>query len=169
MRLLQLFTVAAVIALLSFKASPQLTVTSTSFTNNGNIPLKYSCEGQKINPPLQISQLPANTRSLALILHDPDAPMQGGFTHWVVWNIPLDGKIDEDYKGADQGLNGAQQKGYVGMCPPSGTHHYHFMVFALDTKLALAPGTNKAQLETAMKGHILAQGDLVGLYKKQNP
>ena len=92
--------------------------------------------------------------------------MPGGFTHWVMWNIPTDGKIPEDYKGAEQGLNGIKKSGYKGMCPPTGTHHYHFLVYALDTKLTMDKNTDKAGLEKAMEGHILATGDLVGLYKK---
>ncbi len=169
MRLLRSLTALTVIAMMSFIVATPLTITSPSFINNGSIPLKYSCEGQKINPPLQVSGVPATAVSLALIMHDPDAPIAGGFTHWVMWNIPVNGKITENYKGANQGLNGAQQYGYTGMCPPSGTHHYHFMVYALDTKLSLDSKTNKAALEKAMQGHILAQGDLVGLYQKQNP
>jgi len=170
MRLLKLLTVVAagIIVLASFKTATTLTVTSSSFQNNGSIPSKYTCEGKQINPPVQVKGLPVGAKSLALILHDPDAPMQGGFTHWVMYNIPVSGKIDEDYKGADQGLNGAKKAGYIGMCPPTGTHHYHFMVYALDTELKLdKTTTDKAALEKAMQGHILAQGDLVGLYKKQ--
>jgi Raf kinase inhibitor-like YbhB/YbcL family protein len=144
----------------------QISVTSTAFTNNGMIPSKYSCEGDNTNPPLAISHLPANTKTLALICHDPDAPREGGFTHWVMWNINPNEPVTENFKGATQGANGTGKPGYIGMCPPSGTHHYHFMVYALDTKLNLDKSTDKAALETAMKGHILSQTDLVGLYKK---
>jgi Raf kinase inhibitor-like YbhB/YbcL family protein len=155
------------VALTSFSTNPVLKISSTSFANNGSIPAKYSCEGEEVSPPLLITGIPSGTKSLAIILHDPDAPRAGGFTHWVVWNIePGNNKIPENFKGAEQGLNGAEQPGYKGMCPPSGTHHYHFMVYALDTKLDLDKKTNKAGLETSMKGHILAEGDLVGLYKK---
>jgi Raf kinase inhibitor-like YbhB/YbcL family protein len=168
MRLLKyLFTVVVAIALTSFTRVTQLTVTSASFKNNGDIPSKYSCEGAEVSPPLQISGIPANAKSLAIILHDPDAPMEGGFTHWVVWNIePANNKIAENFKGADQGFNGLNKTGYKGMCPPSGTHHYHFMVYALDAKLTLDKSTNKALLEKSMQGHVVAQGELVGLYKK---
>jgi hypothetical protein len=143
-----------------------LTVKSSSFSNNGMIPVKYTCQGEQLSPPLNISDVPAVAKSLALILHDPDAPMKGGFTHWVVWNLPTDGNLPENFKGADQGLNGAKKTGYIGMCPPSGTHHYHFMVYALDTRLNIDKNTNKAGLEKAMSGHIVAQGELVGLYQK---
>ena len=150
----------------SFTPKPKLTITSSSFSENGMIPAQYSCEGVQASPPLHITNIPAGTQYLALILHDPDAPREGGFTHWVVWNIDKAGVIAENFKGAEQGLNGADKRGYIGMCPPSGTHHYHFMVYALDSKLNLDKNTNKAALEKAMEGHILAEGDLVGLYKK---
>ena len=167
MRLLGNLSAAAAIALTPFFNSPELKISSTSFENNGPIPAKYSCEGKEVSPPLLINNIPSGVKSLAIILHDPDAPMQGGFTHWVVWNIePVDNKIPENFKGAEQGLNGAKQTGYKGMCPPSGTHHYHFRVYALDAKLNLQEATDKAALEAAMKGHILASGELVGLYKK---
>jgi Raf kinase inhibitor-like YbhB/YbcL family protein len=168
MRLLTTLSIlGAVAAITSFSNSPKLKITSTSFANNGSIPSKYSCEGEEASPPLLISDIPSGTKSLAIILHDPDAPREGGFTHWVVWNVePGNNNIPENFKGAQQGLNGAGQPGYKGMCPPSGTHHYHFMVYALDTKLDIDKKTDKAGLEKSMQGHILAQGDLVGLYKK---
>jgi Raf kinase inhibitor-like YbhB/YbcL family protein len=170
MPLLRTLSIAAtVLAITSFSKNSALKITSTSFVNNGSVPAKYSCEGEEVNPPLLINNIPSGTKSLALILHDPDAPMKGGFTHWVVWNIePGDNKIPENFKGAEQGLNSAGQKGYKGMCPPSGIHHYHFRVYALDTKLDLDKKTDKAALEKSMQGHILAEGDLVGLYKKSN-
>ncbi len=143
-----------------------LTITSTSFPANGNIPSVYTCEGNNTSPALHIGGLPTGTKSLAIIVHDPDAPMAGGFTHWVAWNIAPTGDITENFKGGEQGLNGAGKAGYMGPCPPSGTHHYHFMIYALDTKLKLDKSTNKAGLEKAMDGHILQQGDLIGLYKK---
>ncbi len=155
------------VALAAFAHYPNLKITSTAFVNNGTIPAKYSCEGQEVSPPLSISGIPAGTKSIAIIVHDPDAPKEGGFTHWVVWNIdPGNDNIPENFKGAEQGLNGAGQAGYKGMCPPSGTHHYHFMVYALDARLSMDIKTDKAGLEKSMQGHILAQGDLVGLYKK---
>jgi Raf kinase inhibitor-like YbhB/YbcL family protein len=145
----------------SFSGVRQLTVTSAAFTNNGAIPAKYTCEGAGISPPVHITGAPAGTKSLALIVHDPDAAKKGGFTHWVVWNIDIKGDIPEDFKGADQGLNGSNKPGYKGMCPPSGTHHYHFMVYALNANLRLNPNTDKQGLESAMRGHILAEGELI--------
>ncbi len=160
------FTSLISIVMLSFIGNSVLTVTSSAFKNNGMIPARYSCEGQEVSPPLQISNIPAAAKAIAIIVHDPDAPVTGGFTHWVMWNVATDGNVPEHYKGAEQGLNGAKQKGYKGMCPPSGTHHYYFMVYALDEQLNLDQNTDKAGLEKAMEGHILAKGELVGLYKK---
>jgi Raf kinase inhibitor-like YbhB/YbcL family protein len=167
MRLLSSFLIFAAFILSSFSCSTSLKITSSAFSENGNIPMKYTCEGEQVNPPLHIAQVPSETQSLALILHDPDAGMQGGFTHWVVWNIdPSTTDIPEGFTGGEQGLNSAKKSGYIGMCPPSGTHHYHFMVYALDTKLDIGKQTGKDGLQKAMKGHILAKGELVGLYKK---
>ncbi len=167
MRLLSVFSLFAVLLFSSFACSTSLKVSSSAFSDNSNIPMKYTCEGQQVSPPLEISGIPSDAKSLALIVHDPDAPMDGGFTHWVVWNIdPSTTSIPEGFDGGEQGLNGAKKTGYIGMCPPTGTHHYHFMVYALDTKLNISKQTGKDGLEKAMKGHILAQGELVGLYKK---
>lgn len=154
------------ILLLSISADKTLIVSSTAFTNNGSMPALYSCQGKNINPPLHISGMPSGTKSLAIIMHDPDAPMRGGFTHWVLWNIPVTSVIPENYLGAEQGLNSMDKRGYTGMCPPSGTHNYLFKVYALDTELRLDSGTNRAKLEKAMSGHILEEGLLIGLYKK---
>lgn len=169
MRALYAFFLMAMTAITtSATAQSQLTVTSPSFSANGMIPAKYTCQGQQVSPPLQVTGMPSGTKSLAIILHDPDAPMPGGFTHWVIWNLPTDGNIAEGFKGAEQGLNGGKQPGYTGMCPPSGVHHYHFMVYALDENLRLdKSSTTKAILEKAMSGHILAKGELVGLYQKK--
>ncbi len=98
MRLLSVFSVLGAMTLSAFSHSPSLKITSSAFSSNGNIPMKYTCEGEQVSPPLDISGIPAGTKSLAIIVHDPDAPMQGGFTHWVVWNIdpanyPRSGRI----------------------------------------------------------------------------
>ena len=144
-----------------------LIITSPVFSNNGDIPSRYSCEGDEVSPPLVIMNLPQDTRSLAVIVHDPDAPREGGFTHWVVFNIePSTAGITENFKGAMQGLNGSGNSGYKGMCPPSGTHHYHFKVYALDLMLDGSQSFDKAKLEEKMNGHVLSVGELVGLYKK---
>jgi Raf kinase inhibitor-like YbhB/YbcL family protein len=163
--LFSLLTISSIL-MASFTPSPHLVVTSTGFIDHSVIPTKYSCEGNEVSPPLHLANIPTTAKTLALIMHDPDAPMAGGFTHWVVWNIDVRNDIPENYKLADQGLNSAHKNGYKGMCPPSGTHHYYFKAYALDTKLNLSKETDKAGLEKAMTGHILAEGELMGLYKK---
>jgi Raf kinase inhibitor-like YbhB/YbcL family protein len=145
-----------------------LTVSSPAFGANTMIPAKYTCEGASVSPALHLGEFPAQTKSLAIIVHDPDASRPGGFTHWVAFDIDPVQDIAEGFKGGVQATNGAGKTGYIGPCPPTGVHHYHFMVYALDTRLGLAASTDKAALEKAMEGHILAQGDLVGLYKKAN-
>ena len=156
---------AIIILGMTYINSNDLRVTSVSFRNNGIIPVKYSCEGSDINPPLHIENIPANAISLAVIMHDPDASGKNGFTHWVLWNVGPDGNVPENYREGEQGVNSAEKNGYKGMCPPDGVHHYHFRVYALNTRLHLDQNTTKDILEKAMKGHILAQGELVGLYK----
>lgn len=160
--------ICAIAAMAAFTPVKKLAVTSTAFANNGMIPVKYSCLGQQVSPPLSIGDVPAGTKSLALIVHDPDAPVKGGFTHWVMWNIePNTTTIPEDFKNDFEGLNGAKKRGYTGMCPPSGMHHYHFMVYALDVQLNIDKNVaDKAALEKLMEGHILASGDLVGTFDK---
>jgi Raf kinase inhibitor-like YbhB/YbcL family protein len=143
-----------------------LTVKSPEFKNNKLIPKKYSCDGEEVNPPLTVEGIPKKAKTLALIVDDPDAP-RGTFDHWVVWNIPSTGAITENSVPGTEGLNSAGQHSYVGMCPPSGTHRYFFKVYALDAKLELKPDqTKKKDLEKAMQGHILAKGELIGLYQR---
>ncbi|MBI5754042.1 YbhB/YbcL family Raf kinase inhibitor-like protein [Candidatus Peregrinibacteria bacterium] len=142
-------------------------ITSTAFANNGNIPSKYTCDGANINPPLSFSEIPAAAKSLALISDDPDAPM-GTWVHWTIWNIdPKTGSIAENSKPAGiEGTTSFGNTGYGGPCPPSGVHHYHFKLYALDTKLNLPISAKKTDLEKAMQKHILAQADLIGLYTR---
>ncbi len=145
-----------------------LQITSSAFQNNGMIPRQYTCDGRDINPALMIAGVPQGARSLALICDDPDAPV-GIWVHWVIWNIdPNVKEIKENSvpQGAMQGMNDFRKHSYGGPCPPGGTHRYFFKVYALDTMLSISPDANKADLEKAMKGHILAQGQLIGLYKR---
>ena len=157
----------------AFTGNKSLSVTSTSFKNNGKIPVKYTCNGERITPPLTVGNVPPGAKSLALIIQDPDAP--GGFTHWIIWDMNIEGKIPEGFMSSHVGLNSLNQVGYSAICAESTTHHYHFMVYALDTKLDVrgsssnrfdtdGPSTNKEKLEKLMKGHILARGELVGLF-----
>jgi len=144
-------------------------ITSSAFENNANIPPKYTCDGENISPALQFSDVPMGAQSLAFILHDPDAPVAGGFTHWVIFNIdPATKEITENNAptNAIQGQNSAGQAKYTSPCPPSGTHHYEFRIYALDEKLNLDSSAKKADVEKAMEGHILDETSLVGLYQR---
>ena len=140
-------------------------LTSPEFSNNDFIPKKFTCEGEDINPALIIAGVPANTKSLALIVDDPDAPM-GIWVHWVVYNIPKISRIDENNIPGKQGMNDFGRQDYGGPCPPSGTHRYFFKIYALDSELNLKAGLSKKELEKAMQGHILDKAELIGLYKK---
>ena len=142
-----------------------LLVRSVAFSHNGHIPKKYSCDGDNINPPLEISNIPSNTKSLALIMEDPDAP-RGVFDHWLLWNITPNAAIAENANPGLSGTNSFGDQGYGGPCPPSGVHRYYFKVFALDTELDLQAGANKAQLQEAMKAHIIASAELIGRYSR---
>ncbi len=146
--------------------SKKLVVTSSTFANNKPIPSIYTCEGDNINPPLKIEGIPTQAKSLALIMDDPDAP-HGTFVHWVVWNIPPTGEIDEHSAPGNEGVNGRGQNIYSGPCPPSGTHRYFFKIYALDAELDLPSDTTSRNLETEMKGHIVAAGQLIGLYSSK--
>lgn len=141
-------------------------LTSPVFENNKSIPKKYTCEGEDINPPIAITDIPEGAKSLTLIVDDPDAPM-GMWVHWVVYDIPLVSEINENQIPGTQGYNDFRRNDYGGPCPPSGTHRYFFKLYALDEKLGLKVGAKKAELEKAMEGHILAKAALVGLYKKE--
>jgi Raf kinase inhibitor-like YbhB/YbcL family protein len=143
----------------------RLTVTGPAFENNKLIPVKYTCDGDDVNPLLIIEGIPEETKSLVLIVDDPDAPM-GTWDHWVVWNIPPTNRIEENSVPGVEGLNDFRKHSYGGPCPPSGTHRYFFKVYALDTKLDLNQNSKKKDLEKAMKDHTLAKGELVGLYSR---
>ena len=151
-----------------------LTVTSTAFQEGGMIPKQYTCDGADISPPLSWSGVPTGTKSLALISDDPDAPM-GTWVHWVLFNIPPDTtklpeKVPADQtlaSGARHGVTDFGKFGYGGPCPPGGTHRYYFKLYALDTMLDLTGRITKKDLLKAMEGHILAEGQLMGKYKRQ--
>ncbi|MGC1241455.1 MAG: YbhB/YbcL family Raf kinase inhibitor-like protein [Chryseosolibacter sp.] len=142
-----------------------LNVTSKAFSQNDTIPLKYTCDGEDINPPLEIGAVPAEARSLTLIVEDPDAP-GGTWLHWLVWNIPVTHHLREKEVPGDQGINDFGRKTYGGPCPPSGTHRYFFKIYALDDLLDLPDGSSRSEMEEAMRDHILGYGELVGLYKR---
>ncbi len=152
----------------------KMKIISSAFQEGDMIPLKYTCDGQDISPPLEWSDIPAGTRTYVLISDDPDAP-SGTWVHWVVYNIPAGvTKLDENVKqekefpnGMRQGSNDWPKIGYGGPCPPSGTHRYYFKLYALDTVLDIKPGATKAQVMAAMKGHILAEAKLMGKYSRK--
>jgi Raf kinase inhibitor-like YbhB/YbcL family protein len=151
-----------------------LQLTSTAFHPEENIPAKFTCDDRNISPELSWSGAPAGTKSFALVMHDPDAPMAGGYTHWLVYNIPPtadnlpENAPNQDHLpgGGMQGKNDSGTYGYTGPCPPSGTHRYYFRFYALDVELDPHAGSNKAGLEQAIRGHILAQAELLGRYKR---
>jgi hypothetical protein len=145
-----------------------LQLVSPAFKNNEFIPEKYTCDGKDINPPLLIENIPSGTKSMALIVDDPDAPA-GTWVHWVVWNISPDTKEMKESSvpgGAQQGVNDFRKHEYGGPCPPSGTHRYFFKLYALDTMLNLGSKAKKSDLEQAMKGHILEKTELIGRYRR---
>jgi Raf kinase inhibitor-like YbhB/YbcL family protein len=143
----------------------KLLVQSTAFGNNGHIPLQYTCEGDNTSPAIEIADIPEETKTLALIMEDPDAP-SGVFTHWLVWNMPVTNVISEKSNEGISGINDFGKTGYGGPCPPSGTHRYYFKIFALDAELSVSAGENKKALLEGMQGHILATGELMGRYRK---
>lgn len=142
-------------------------LTSSAFVDGGNIPGRYTCDGSNVNPPLEISGIPAGSKSLALIVDDPDAP-SSLWVHWTVWNIPPDTTMM--YEGSTpkgvQGVTSFGKAGYGGPCPPSGTHHYIFKLCALDTELDVPYQSSAAELERKMAGHVLAKAQLIGLYSR---
>lgn len=144
-------------------------IASIAFENNAKIPSKYTCDGENVNPPLNFSDAPKSAKSLALIMDDPDAPM-GTFTHWILYNIdPSEKGILENSvpPSALQGKTSRGVAGFVGSCPPSGTHRYFFKLYALDAVLTL-DNPDKTALEEAMQNHILEKAQLIGLYSRQN-
>ncbi len=147
---------------------------SKAFEPGGLIPAKYTCDGEDISPPLNWSDTPAGTKTFALISDDPDAPV-GTWVHWVIWNISASARaLDENLpksaslpNSAKQGTTDFRRIGYGGPCPPSGTHRYFFKLYALDMTLDLPASTTKKDLEMAMQGHILAQAELIGKYRRR--
>ncbi len=151
----------------------EIEVKSEAFEEGGMIPKKYTCDGEDASPPLSWTGVPEGTEALALICDDPDAPV-GTWVHWVIFNIPPDTTgLSENIppervleSGARQGRNDFGNIGYGGPCPPRGTHRYYFKLYALDKKVDLEPGATKDELLKAMEGHILAEGRLMGRYKR---
>lgn len=168
------FIVMGFAALLMGAGGAIMELKSQAFQTGDIIPPQYTCDGQDISPPLSWSDPPAGTTSFALISDDPDAPM-GTWVHWVIWNIPASARAFEENtpqtaslpNGAKQGTTDFHRVGYGGPCPPSGTHRYFFKLYALDTTLNLPSSATKKDLEKAMHGHILAQTELMGKYRRR--
>ncbi|NEU79941.1 YbhB/YbcL family Raf kinase inhibitor-like protein [Nostoc sp. UIC 10630] len=146
-----------------------LQIHSPAFTSLERIPKQYTSDGKNISPPLEWSGLPAGTQQLALICHDPDAPLPQGFTHWLIYGIgPTINQIAEgDASKFTEGMNSSNQPGYTGPAPPKGhgLHHYYFWLYALDAKLDLKPNINREELLNAIADHVIEQARLVGLYE----
>src|SRR5215204_1459627 len=155
-------------------AKMTIEVRSSAFEDGDAIPTRYTCDGLDVSPPLSWGSVPDETQSLALIAEDPDAP-RGTFVHWVIYNLPPDTRrLPEDIpnqptlpSGAVQGVNGAGGVGYMGPCPPSGTHRYFFKVYSLDTGLDLGGRATKDDLMRAMEGHVITEGRLMGTYQRR--
>ncbi len=151
----------------------EMELTSSAFQDGGMIPSRHTCDGQDVSPALEWPSVPEGTKSIALICDDPDAP-GGTFVHWVLYNLPADMRELPEGTAADgtlpagahQGTNDFGEAGYNGPAPPRGIHRYYFKLYALDTAVSLRPGARKAELLQAMKGHILAEGELLGKYKR---
>lgn len=151
------------IVIMKTSAVAELAVSTSAFERGGQIPAKYTCDAEGINPPLDIDKIPEGTHSLAIIAEDPDAP-NGTYVHWVVWNIKPVAHIAEQSNPGVSGNNSSGKTGYHPPCPPSGTHRYYFHVYALDTSIGLLAGSSRTQLRQAMVGHILAKGTIMGVY-----
>ena len=147
-------------------SKPRFALTSAAFTNNGSIPVQYSCRGEGTQPPLAWSRVPGGTKQLALIVEDPDAP-SGTFVHWVVAGIkpkPRSIAADATPTGAVEGNSSTGRPGWVPACPPSGRHHYIFTLYALDRKVSLPPGGDAATLRSEMLGKVIGRAKLTGLF-----
>ena len=164
----QSFTLSSGISPLP-SATTSMQLTSSAFVHNGTIPQRYTCQGLNVSPPLSLSGTPPSTKSIAFIMDDPDAP-QGTWTHWLWWNASssLQTLSENTFPlQVIQGTTSAGSVGYHGPCPPSGTHRYIFHAYALDTLRTLSSSTTAPLLRSAMQGHILAQGQLIGLYSQR--
>ena len=164
-------TIALVLGgLLTAQAASALDLSTPAFKQGEKIPSKYTCDGAGMNPALNFSGVPANTKQLVLTLHDPDVPKtlmpSGNFDHWMVWDIAPASKGIAEGAGGKMGMNGTGKPGFIGPCPPDREHRYFFRLYAVDIPLAGKMFKDRAALEEAIKGHILAQSELMGRYEK---
>jgi Raf kinase inhibitor-like YbhB/YbcL family protein len=145
-----------------------LKLTSSAFSHHQAIPARHTGDGEDVSPELSWSGVPEGTKAFAVVVHDPDAPLVDGFTHWVAYGIP--GSASGLAEGTDdvvQGANSMGESGYMGPAPPPdhGTHHYYFWVYALDSELDLEPGLDRRGLIDSIEDHVIEQARLVGTYK----
>jgi len=155
------------LVLSAFAQEPNLTLRSPAFDDNQSIPSKYTCDGNNVNPPLVIRNVPANAKSMVLVVHDPDAPA-GDWNHWAVYDIKPETRIiiENSIPGSEV-LNDFNKFHYGGPCPPDGkAHHYVFELYALDNQLSLNPNGSLGGLLQIMQGHVLDKTRIVGIYKK---
>lgn len=156
---------AVAVAVPSSGAAPAFRLSSSAFQPGMQIPVVYTCQGDNVSPPLRWTAPPRRTRSFALELHDPDAPLPGGFTHWLAWGFrPSVRGLRTGAQGPIEGANGAGEPAYTGPCPPSGIHRYVFTVWALNAPLRLREGADRAAFRRALRGHVLARAQLVGRF-----
>lgn len=166
---------AAALVLAACGGSPQpadteapltIELRSTAFSDGETIPVRHTCDGEGVSPPLTVSRLPAGTVTLALLVEDPDAP-SGAYVHWVAYDVDPREEVPEGVGSlGTAGTNDAGGSGYAPPCPPQGSHRYVFEVFALDGSLGLAPGRDADTVRDAMEGHVLAAGRLMGRYRE---
>ena len=141
---------------------------SSAFKANGPIPVRYTCDGENINPPLLVNDVPLGTQSMVLTIEDPDAE-RGVWTHWLLWGIPFNTTVINEGTvpmGAIEGMTDFQRPGYGGPCPPSGMHRYFFTLYALDTTIDLPPDTDKQKLKEVIEEHVIDKAELVGTYQR---
>lgn len=144
-------------------------LSSKVFGNNQPIPRRYTCDGENVSPPLKIENIPGATKSLALVVDDPDSP-SGNFLHWIIWNVSSTTTTLREGDGpanATQGINDFGKVGYGGPCPNSGEHRYKFRLYALDAYLDTSPSSSRKDIEAAMRGHVLEEAELSGSYKRE--
>ncbi len=157
------------------KNMENISIVSEAFKEGANIPSEYTCDGKNISPALSWNGIPEETKSIALIMDDPDAP-SGTFVHWLLYNLPSETKkLEKGFPkedifrdGTTHGKTSFGNIGYGGPCPPSGSHRYYFRIYAIDKKLDLLPRATRNQIDDAIKGHIIAKGELMGRYKRRS-
>jgi Raf kinase inhibitor-like YbhB/YbcL family protein len=166
-RIFLLMLAAAVVSGCAAKESGSMKLTSPAFEANGSIPSKYTCDGAGVIPPLAFTAVPPAAATLALIVDDPDAPA-GTWDHWIIWNIPVSTNSIAEGTPPEgtTGMNSWKRPGWGAPCPPDREHRYFFKLYALDLRLDLPTSANKSGLEKAMRGHIVAQAELVGRYRR---